>query len=284
MKEMIFDLSDLRMEISFKSIDELRFILSFYKRNNLYKINIPSKNNLNKDFLLSSIEISKKEFPNLDLIPHFSVLHEFKKNRVNTLNSLIEFLHFIIGLGCKEVLLVSGSQKRSTLNSVSTLSFLKDHNLFLESDLSIGVAFNPYLPGYLFEEEIIKLEKKLQLGLVSSIWIQFGTDCAVLQRRIVILKKLLISVYKNNYQRSNIKLFGSILVPSKQFLARFKYRPWKGVYCSPDFLNSVDFANNFIVNLLKIYKKNQVCPIIETNVTTVEKLIELENILKNKIN
>tara|TARA_Y100001968_G_scaffold217743_1_gene200340 strand:+ start:112 stop:966 length:855 start_codon:yes stop_codon:yes gene_type:complete len=284
MKEMIFELSDIRMEISFKSIEELRLILSFYKRNNLYKINIPSKNNLNKDLLLRSIEISKKEFPNLDLIPHFSVLHEFKRNRFNTLNSFIHFLHVAKGLGCKEVLLVSGSQIRTTLNSVSTLSFLKDHNLFLNSDLSIGVAFNPYLPSYLFEEEIIKLEKKFQSGLVSSVWIQFGTDCSLLECRIEMLRNLLMSAENKSYQKSKINLFGSILIPSKQFLARFKYRPWKGVYCSPEFLESVDFANNFIVNLFKIYKKNQICPIIETNLTSADKLIALENILNNKIN
>ena len=94
-KGILFNLNDLRIEISFKSFDELRKILSFYQRKNLYKINIPCKNTLKKDFLLDSIKISKEEFPNIDIIPHFSILHEFKRNRINTQESLLDFLRFV---------------------------------------------------------------------------------------------------------------------------------------------------------------------------------------------
>ncbi len=280
MNEMIFDLTNIRIEISFKSFEELRLLLSFYQKININKINIPCKNNLKKDFLLDSIKISKEEFPSLDLIPHFSILHEFKRNRFNTLNSFINFLEFVKSLGVKEVLLISGSQKRSTLNSVSTLSYLRDNTTFSNSDFSIGVAFNPYLTGFLFEEEIIKLEKKIQSGLVKSIWLQFGTDLIVLENRIQTLKNIVTSSNKSYLVKDNIMLFGSILIPSRQFLARFKYRPWKGVYCSHEFLESLEYANSFIKKLLEIYKKNNICPIVETDVSTIGKLNSLENILK----
>ena len=268
------------MEISFKSIEELRLILSFYQKNNLYKINIPCKKNLKKEFLLNSIKISKQDFPNIDLIPHFSILHEFKRNRINTLNSFIEFLKFSKNLGCKEVLLVSGSQKRSTLDSVKTLTYLKDCTLFSNRDFSIGVAFNPYLSGFIFKEEILKLERKIKSGIVSSIWIQFGTDFKILESRIKMLKQIIGSFEKNNSKKSNINLFGSILIPSQQFLTRFKYRPWKGVYCSSEFLESVEFARNIIVMILKVYKNYEICPIIETDVATVDKLNSLKSILQ----
>ena len=52
MIDILFNLNNIRIEISFKSFDELRKILSFYQRNNLYKINIPCKNSLKKDFLI----------------------------------------------------------------------------------------------------------------------------------------------------------------------------------------------------------------------------------------
>tara|TARA_B100001250_G_scaffold269920_1_gene232932 strand:- start:5 stop:859 length:855 start_codon:yes stop_codon:yes gene_type:complete len=282
MNELKFDINNIRMEISFKSFDELRLILSFYQKNNLYKINIPCKNNLKKDFLLNSIRISRDEFPNINIIPHFSILHEFKRNRFNTLSSFIEFLQIVNNLGCNEVLLVSGSQKRSTLDSLSTLTYLKDNPLLFNKHISIGVCFNPYLSGFLFENEIIKLKKKLQSGLVSSIWIQFGTDSTILESRIDILKKIILSIDKSNLNNSNINLFGSILIPSKQFLARFKYRPWKGVYCSNEFLESVDVARNFIIKLLITYKKHGICPIIETDVSTVDKLNSLKSILNYK--
>jgi len=280
MNDILFNLNNLRIEISFKSFDELRKILSFYERNNLYKINIPCKNSLNKDFLLESIKIAKLEFPNIDIIPHFSILHEFKRNSINTQNSLISFIQAINYFGCKQVLLISGSQKRSTLDSVSALSSLKDNPLFFNEDFSIGVAFNPYLPGFLFDEEIIRLEKKLKSGLVSSIWLQFGTDYNLLKSRIEILSAMISNTINNKSKISKIKIFGSILIPSRQFLVRFKFRPWKGVYCSSEFLESIDSANKIVTQLLTTYRQYEIHPIIETNTSTENSLKRLEMILK----
>tara|TARA_Y100001968_G_scaffold271305_1_gene262864 strand:- start:1736 stop:2581 length:846 start_codon:yes stop_codon:yes gene_type:complete len=279
MNNTLFNLSNIRLEISFKSLNELRSILSFYQRNNLYKINIPCKNNLKKDFLLESIKVSKEEFPNIDIIPHFSILHEFKRNRTNTQDSFINFVQTIKALGCKKVLLISGSRKRTTLDSVLALSLLKGNSLFLNHDISIGIAFNPYLPSCLFDEEILRLEKKLQSGLVSSIWIQFGTDYKLLKSRIEILLNIISSAIKNNSKVLNIMLFGSILIPSKQFLARFKYRPWKGVYCSREFLESIDIANNIVKQLLITYRNYNICPIIETSITNDESIKKLKNMI-----
>ena len=281
MQEILFDLTNIRIEISFKSLDELRLILSFCQENNLYKINIPCKKTLKNDFLLNSIKVSKEEFSNIDIIPHFSILHEFKRNRINTLNGLINFLESVKTFGCEEVLLVSGSQKRLTLDSQLALSSLKDNLLFSNRDFHMGVAFNPYLPDSLFEEEIIKLDKKLKHGIVKSIWFQFGNNFKLLESRIDLIKKTVELAEKSYSIRSNIIFFGSILVPSKQFLSRFKYRPWKGVYCSKEFLQSVAFAQNEIINILKTYKKFGINPIIETDVTTDEKLNLLKLILKS---
>ena len=282
MEDTLFNLNKIRIEIYFKTFDELRKILSFYQSNNLNKINIPCKNNLKKDFLLESIKISKEEFPTIDIIPHFSILHEFKRNSANTQASFINFLHAVKYLGCKQVLLVSGSQKRSTLDSIKALSVIKDNTLFYNQDFSIGVAFNPYLQGCMFDEEILRLEKKLQSGLVSSIWIQFGTDYNLLKSRIEVLSNIISSTIKKSSKSSEMMLFGSILIPSRQFLARFKYRPWKGVYCSSDFLASVDFANNIVIKLLETYKHYNICPIIETNISTDDQLKKLKMTLFHK--
>ncbi len=280
MKRNFFQLTNLRIEVSFKSLQELRSILSFYQQNNIYKINIPCKGDLKKDFLLDAIKTSREEFPDIDLIPHFSILHEFKRNRVNTLNSLIQFLQTAKQLGCNNVLLVSGSQKRSTLDTVSSLEFLKNNTLLFNRDFSIGVAFNPYLPIDLFEDELIKLEKKVKSGLVTSIWIQFGTDSNLLEQRVKILKKITDSAENSKSRKFKIKLFGSVLVPSKQFISRFKYRPWKGVYCSDKFLESVKEAENLVIKLVKTYKNFKITPIIETDVCSEKKLKSLVNLLK----
>ena len=277
----LFDLNDIRLEISFKSYDELRGILSFFQKNQLNKVNIPCKNGLKKEFLLNSIRISKQEFPNIDIIPHFSILHEFRRNSLNTQKIFNDFLNYVKYLGCKNVLLVSGSKKKSTLDSVKTLILFQDNPLFFDSDFSIGVAFNPYLSSFMFDDEILRLEQKLNSGLVNSIWIQFGTDIKLLDRRIDKLKEIILSTIKNNPKISNIRIFGSILIPSKQFLARFKYRPWKGVYCSNEFLESVDIANNYVREILLTYKFHNISPIIETNISNNYQLMSLKNFLNN---
>ena len=279
MKDILFNLNNIRIEISFKSFDELRKILSFYQKNNLYKINIPCKNGLKKDFLLDSIRISREEFPNIDIIPHFSILHEFKRNRINTQASFNNFVHVIKNLGCKELLLVSGSQKRSSLDSVSALDMLKSNILFSNNDIFIGVAFNPYLQGFMFEQEILRLEKKLESGLVRSIWFQFGSDYKLLKSRMQTIKNIISKVKYEDPKRSQIKFFGSVLIPSKQFLARFKFRPWKGVYCSDEFLESVDVANKETIKLLQTYKEYEIYPVIETNTSNENYLNNLKRLL-----
>ena len=279
MKDILFNLNNIRIEISFKSFDELRKILSFYQKNNLYKINIPCKNGLKKDFLLDSIKISREEFPNIDIIPHFSILHEFKRNRINTQASFNNFVHVIKNLGCKELLLVSGSQKRSSLDSVSALDMLKSNILFSNNDIFIGVAFNPYLQGFMFEQEILRLEKKLESGLVRSIWFQFGSDYKLLKSRMQTIKNTISKVKYEDSKRSQIKFFGSVLIPSKQFLARFKFRPWKGVYCSDEFLESVDVANEETIKLLQTYKEYEIYPVIETNTSNENYLNNLKRLL-----
>ena len=279
MKDILFNLNNIRIEISFKSFDELRKILSFYQKNNLYKINIPCKNGLKKDFLLESIKISREEFPNIDIIPHFSILHEFKRNRINTQASFNNFVHVIKNLGCKELLLVSGSQKRSSLDSVSALDMLKSNILFSNNDIFIGVAFNPYLQGFMFEQEILRLEKKLESGLVRSIWFQFGSDYKLLKSRMQTIKNIISKVKYEDSKRSQIKFFGSVLIPSKQFLARFKFRPWKGVYCSDEFLESVDVANEETIKLLQTYKEYEIYPVIETNTSNENYLNNLKRLL-----
>ena len=281
MKQIEFDLNNIRFELSFKSFENLRSILNFYQVNNIYKINIPCKNTIKKEFLLKSIVLIREEFSDIDIIPHFSILHEFRRNRLNTQSSLFEFLKIVKYLGCREVLLVSGSQKKSTLDSVMALSLIRENHIFSNGDFSMGVAFNPYLPSLMFEEEIIRLEKKLKSGIISSIWLQFGSEYDLLESRIEKLNNIIFSTINSNPKQLNIKLFGSILIPSKQFLARFKYRPWKGVYCSTEFLGSEDFAINRVRQLLKTYRHHNICPVIETDTSTEEKLRTLKKIIHN---
>jgi len=68
------------------------------------------------------------------------------------------------------------------------------------------------------------LERKISTGLINSIWFQYGTDIKVLQNEVTYIK--------NVAKEEKLNLFGSLFIPSKQFIARFKFRPWKEVYIS----------------------------------------------------
>jgi hypothetical protein len=73
---------------------------------------------------------------------------------------------------------------------------------------------------------------------------------------------------------------GSIFLPSKQLLARMRYRPWNGVFLSPDYLESVEDAERITMDILKIYHDWKVVPLIESRVTNVRDLAKVRNMLQ----
>ena len=77
-----------------------------------------------------------------------------------------------------------------------------------------------------------------------------------------------------------MKIFGSLLIPSKEFITRFKFRPWKGVFISEKYLNSLDNFYSFTNDLIKIYLDNNICPVIETEFSSIKKFNYIENLFK----
>ena len=120
-----------------------------------------------------------------------------------------------------------------------------------------------------------RFERKISSGLINSIWFQFGTDIKVLQNEVNYLKKT------TKYEK--LKFFGSLLIPSKQFIARFKFRPWKGVYISEKFLYSINEFHDFTRDLVFFYKSNNITPVIETDFASSEKLNSIYSFFKNEI-
>ncbi len=276
----IYKMHEFRFEVSFNTLDELRSKLSFYLNNNIYGINIPCKGNIKKIFLLQAIMICRTEFPSIKLIPHFSIQHEFDFTKDSTIRNLINFLLLSNTLECEDVLLVSGSSRRSTLDTLSSLHYLSDNPNMVKGIKPLGVAYNPYYTDFLSVNEICRLKSKLLSGFVGSIWIQFGTNVIDLDEKITSLKMILTSHYKANPNTTKIILYGSILIPSKLFNSRFRFRPWKGVYCSEPFLNSLDYANEVIAKMFSIYKKHGIVPIIATDTSNEKKLLSINNFVE----
>ena len=264
----------LRVEISFKDLKQLKDKIDFLLDKEIYKINIPCKGLIKKDFLLEVIKYIGTNYKELEVIYHYSLFHQFSKNQNNSLNNLLEFIRLANNYNNKEILLVSGSRKKKNFEVTNILNKLND------VDINFGVAYNPYF----IRKEDISLErdnliKKVNSGLVNSIWLQFGCNVKGLDNEIKFIKKNIL--HKSNLFDSNIQLYGSILVPSKQFLARFKFRPWKGVYLTHDFLNSLDISSSITKEIYKLYVENGIVPLVETECSSTKQFNEVKKLFQD---
>ena len=53
-------------------------------------------------------------------------------------------------------------------------------------------------------------------------------------------------------------------IPTRQFLAQFRFRPWRGVFCSDAYLNDIEYAMKFTQNLLHTYADLSIEPLVES--------------------
>ena len=255
-------INNLRFELSFKNISQLENKLNFCKFNKIKNINIPCKGNIKKELFNSTIKYISRYFPELNVTYHYSLYHQYSKNIENSYQDFFSFLKNSCSNKNYEILLVSGSNKKKNFDAINVLTNIKkEKNL----KVKLGIAYNPYLEKYYkVGSERERLKNKISSGLINSIWFQYGTDLKVLKNEVNYLKK------SEKYKKLN--LFGSLLIPSKQFLARFKFRPWKEVYISEKFLYSLDEFVDFTRDLVCFYKQNNITPVIETDFSSSEKL------------
>ena len=262
----------LRFELSFKNIAQLEKKLNFCKSNSIKNINIPCKGLIKKDFFNLSYDFIQQNFRELNVVYHYSLFHQYSKNRLKSYQDFIEFCKKCNSNKNCEILLVSGSRKKKNFDVLDVLYNLKsEKNL----KLKLGIAYNPYLNSYFnISSERDRLDKKISSGLIKSIWLQFGTDINLLAREFDYLQK--------QNQDININFFGSLFIPSKLFISRFQYRPWKGVYIANKYLNSLESFYDFTKDLINFYLANNITPVIETDFSTSAKLEVIQSLLKNR--
>ena len=265
-------INSLRFELSFKNISQLENKLNFCKFNNIRNINIPCKGPIKKELFNSTIKYISKNFKEFNVTYHYSLYHQYSKNVEKSYQDFLDFLRNSYSNRNYQILLVSGSNKKKNFDVINVLSSIKkEKNL----KVKLGIAYNPYLKDfYNIHTERERFERKVSSGLINSIWFQYGTDIKVIQNEVNFLKK----ASKNG----ELNLFGSLLIPSKQFIARFKFRPWKGVYISDKFLSSLDNFHDFTEDLVFFYKKNNITPVIETDFSSAEKLDYVYSLFRNQ--
>ena len=255
-------INNLRFELSFKNTSQLENKLNFCKFNKIQNINIPCKGPIKKELFNSTINYISKNFQEFNVTYHYSLYHQYSNNIDKSYKDFLDFLKNSYSNKNYDILLVSGSNKKKNFDTINVLSNIKkEKNLKVQ----LGIAYNPHLETYYgISSERERFDRKISSGLIKSIWFQYGTDIKVLHNEVNDLKKAA------KYEKLN--LFGSLLIPSKQFIAMFKFRPWKGVYISEEYLYSLEDFYDFTRDLVVFYKKNNITPIIETDFASTEKL------------
>jgi len=263
-------INNLRFELSFKNISQLENKLNFCKINKIKNINIPCKGVIKKEFLNTTTKYISKNFQEFNVTYHYSLYHQYSKNKNKSYQDFLDFVKSSQTNRNYEILLVSGSNKKKNFDSIDALAYLKkEKNL----KVKLGIAYNPYLKKYYnISSERERFEKKKSTGLINSIWFQYGTDIKVLQNEMTYLKKVA--------KDEKLNLFGSLFIPSKQFIARFKFRPWKEVYISEKYLYALENFFDFTKDLVSFYKKNNITPVIESDFLSSEKLDSVYSFFK----
>jgi len=265
-------ISNLRFELSFKNISQLDNKLNFCKLNKIKNINVPCKGIIKKDFFNSTIKYISKYHQEFNVTYHYSLYHQYSQNKEKSYQDLLYFLKNSYLNSNYEILLVSGSNKKKNFDVLKVLTKINEEK---NLKVKLGIAYNPYLTKYYNDNsERERLEKKLSSGLINSIWFQYGTDIKELEKEVNYIKEVA------KYEK--IKLFGSLLIPSIQFIARFKFRPWKEVHISEKYLCSLDDFCDFTRDLIQLYEDNNITPVIETDFTSSDKLDFIYSFFRHK--
>jgi hypothetical protein len=233
-----------------------------------YKFNLPNKIKNERKDLLKSASIIQDEFgkgvENLDICIHYSMKNNKSKLVEESLDMFTSFLQQATSPEnpIREILLCSGGGKdKAKIDSLQILKSLPPS--LIPENISLAVVFNPY--DINTENEQGRLKEKLFYS-VDRIYLQFGSDVDKLIEGMDFIVELNKERVLNG--KVPLKITGSVMIPSKQLLARFRFRPWAGLVLSEDFLNDIDFADKTVRNLIKIYNKYNVEPIIETTINS----------------
>jgi hypothetical protein len=195
--------------------------------------------------------------------------------------------------GIKEVLVVNGSgPKRQSIDTVSllrecagnTASEANQKHWFETLGVQLGVAYNPYFPTAQERQvENKRLHDKLSTAVVSSVWLQFGSNTELLREGLQELKRCCIAAKHADSATETapwcgVRVVGSVFVPSKQFLAQQKFRPWLPL--SQDYLSSIETATAMTQQILQVYKEFNVEILIESTVKSEADMTKVMSFLQ----
>ena len=262
----------VRYELFFKDVAQLKTSLQSLRARGraVTRVNLPNKDK--GDDIISWVDAVRECGETIDCVPHFSMKNNYERDSTRAAERLKRFASALRERKIDRCLLVSGSGSRVN-DSVEMLRRLgmdrawkREHSSF-----RFDVAFNPYFPETKdLEHEYDRLDRKVRTGLVRGVWFQIGTDLDALESGLTRVRKMV---------GPDVDIFCSVWLPSKQLLARMKFRPWAGVFLSEEYLGSVKRAEDITVSQLEIFARHGATALIESPVTKDADWAQCERLL-----
>jgi len=236
------------------------------------------------DKVLKWVDTCLDEVPGSTVCAHYSIRYNKDKGGAEaTFRRFSEHLHTLEkrGHGTRaEVLLISGSGPKTPLDTVACLERLKDECLKgaksneqgrTAANPQLGVAFNPYYADDAQAQiERQRLRSKLATNQIQSVWLQFGSGTDLLTQSLQWLRDV----------EPTIRIVGSLFLPTKQLIAQQRFRPWNGVFLSPEYLSGPECAETISKEILAIYLKFGVEVLVEApGVRTLKDIATLRSLL-----
>ena len=203
------------------------------------KIHLPDKPNAYPNILLAK-NISNK------LGVTFSVVNHYNKGNFSLI--IAEFKSYLEIIknqsNIYELLVVSGPNSRK-INVINILEYLKTQtNLDVNyPSLTVSVSYNCNSTDQVVENN--HLMKKLEYGVANKVYIQITDDVEKIITGINFIKTL----------NSKLVICVCIFEPTKLNLAKFIFRPWKGVILCDDFLSNFQTANKINKQNMQVLQK-----------------------------
>ena len=67
------------------------------------------------------------------------------------------------------------------------------------------------------------------------------------------------------------------LFPQSNFLQDLNFRPWRGVYLSEKYLNSLDESSKITKKIIDFYLSNSIIPLVESELCTEKQFLQAHN-------
>jgi len=226
------------LEVFAKSVAELKEQLPLLREvaatPGFEGFNLPNKTA--DDPLRSMASTLRKSIPAAKICMHYS--SAYRKTSLQSEDSQ----------SVDSILVVSGSKPKQNQDSVVALQNLK------ESDKRLGVAFNPYGCR---SNELARLDMKMKCRQVKDVWLQIGTD----------KQKLATALRDLQDRHPQLRIYGSVLLPTQQQLQQWRFRPWSGTAVEASALVSVDAFASAMQSCVQLLRQHGATPLIETRVT-----------------